>query len=106
MIQISLSLSCFHILIMFWVFWVASGHFYLSSHGPQSFQSKKKFAILENIINAEKLLSILYMPSIELRTSNNTHQVLQPLKIIIFSDEEIEAKIVFHNLPIIPVVSK
>lgn len=90
---------------MFWVFWVASGHFYLSSHGPQSFQSKK-FAILENIINAEKLLIILYMPSIELRTSNNTHQVLQPLKIIIFSDEEIEAKIVFHNLPIIPVVSK
>lgn len=62
----------------------------------------KRFTILENIIDAEKLLRILYTPSIALRTSNNTHHLLQPLKIIIFLDEECEAKEVFHSLSKFP----
>lgn len=78
---------------------MVSGHFFFC---PQSIQSRKRFTILENIINAEKLLRILYTPSIALRTSNNTHHLLQPLKIIIFLDEECEARGVFHNLPKFP----
>ena len=66
---------------------------------PQSIQSRKRFTVRENIINTEKLLRILYTPSIALRTSNNTHHLLKPLKIIIFLDEEVRLEEFFITCP-------